>query len=77
MSTAALTATGLRKSFGDTVALDGIDLNVAEGTASATLGPNCAGKTTAVRILSTLIGPDDGEVRVAGRDAAREPSVDC
>jgi len=71
-STMALEATGLRKSFGDTVALDGIDLSVAEGSIFALLGPNGAGKTTAVQILSTLIRADAGEVRVAGHDAARE-----
>jgi ABC-2 type transport system ATP-binding protein len=71
----ALTATGLRKSFGDTVALDGVDLNVEQGTVFALLGPNGAGKTTAVQILSTLIAPDEGEVHVAGHDAAREPDA--
>ncbi|MGZ4115136.1 MAG: ATP-binding cassette domain-containing protein [Actinomycetota bacterium] len=71
----ALEATGLRKSFGETVALDGIDLRVAEGTIFALLGPNGAGKTTAVQILSTLIGADQGEVRVAGHDATREPEA--
>jgi ABC-2 type transport system ATP-binding protein len=71
----ALEATGLRKSFGDTVALDSIDLNVDAGTIFALLGPNGAGKTTTVQILSTLIGADAGEVRVAGHDAAREPDA--
>jgi ABC-2 type transport system ATP-binding protein len=71
----AIAATGLRKSFGDTLALDGIDLEVAEGTIFALLGPNGAGKTTAVQILSSLIGPDGGEVRVAGHDLAREPDA--
>jgi ABC-2 type transport system ATP-binding protein len=66
---------GLRKSFGDHVVLDGIDLNVAEGTIFALLGPNGAGKTTMVQILSTLIGADGGEVRVAGHDLAREPDA--
>ncbi|AYY14845.1 ATP-binding cassette domain-containing protein [Actinobacteria bacterium YIM 96077] len=70
----AITATGLRKSFGDKVVLDGIDLNVAEGTIFSLLGPNGAGKTTVVRILSTLIRPDAGEVRVAGHDLTREPN---
>ena len=56
----ALEATGLRKSFGDTVALDGIDLNVPEGSIFALLGPNGAGKTTTVQILSTLIRADAG-----------------
>jgi ABC-2 type transport system ATP-binding protein len=71
----AIAATGLRKSFGDTLALDGVDLEVAEGTIFALLGPNGAGKTTAVQILSSLISPDAGEVRVAGHDLAREPDA--
>jgi ABC-2 type transport system ATP-binding protein len=71
----AIAATGLRKSYGDTLALDGIDLEVAEGTIFALLGPNGAGKTTAVQILSSLIRPDGGEARVAGHDLAREPDA--
>jgi ABC-2 type transport system ATP-binding protein len=71
----AIAATGLRKSYGETLALDGIDLQVAEGTILALLGPNGAGKTTAVQILSSLISPDAGEVRVAGHDLAREPDA--
>ena len=67
----AIRATGLRKSFGDKVVLDGIDLEVPEGTIFALLGPNGAGKTTTVHILSTLIGADGGDVRVAGHDVAR------
>jgi ABC-2 type transport system ATP-binding protein len=74
-SRAAIAATGLRKSYGDTLALDGIDLQVAEGTIFALLGPNGAGKTTAVQILSSLISPDAGEVRVAGHELAREPDA--
>jgi ABC-2 type transport system ATP-binding protein len=74
-SYAAITATGLRKSYGDTLALDGIDLQVAEGTIFALLGPNGAGKTTAVQILSSLVSPDGGEVRVAGHELAREPDA--
>src|ERR1700731_1185588 len=66
---------GLRKSFGDHVVLDGIDLDVAEGTIFALLGPNGAGKTTMVQILSTLIGADSGEVRIAGHDLLREPDA--
>ena len=71
----AIRATGLRKSFGDQLVLDGIDLEVAPGTVFALLGPNGAGKTTAVQILSTLIGADSGELRVAGYDLAREPDA--
>src|SRR4051812_30550517 len=66
---------GLRKSFGDHVVLDDIDLDVAEGTILALLGPNGAGKTTIVQILSTLIGADGGELRVAGHDLARQPDA--
>src|SRR6266545_4158933 len=69
----AIRASTLRKSFGDQVVLDGIDLEVPEGTIFALLGPNGAGKTTTVQILSTLIGADGGEVRVAGHDVARDP----
>jgi ABC-2 type transport system ATP-binding protein len=71
----AIRATGLRKSFGDQVVLDGIDLEVAEGTVFALLGPNGAGKTTVVQILSTLTGADAGEVAVGGHDLAREPDA--
>jgi|GEM_PF-989669 ABC-2 type transport system ATP-binding protein len=71
----AIEATGLRKSYGDHVVLDGIDLNVPAGTVFSLLGPNGAGKTTTVQILSTLIAPDAGEVRVAGHDLAREPDA--
>src|SRR3989441_9085046 len=66
---------GLRKSFGNHVVLDGIDLDVAAGTIFALLGPNGAVKTMMVQILSTLIGVDGGEVRVAGHDLAREPDA--
>jgi ABC-2 type transport system ATP-binding protein len=71
----ALKATGLRKSFGEKTALDGIDLNVAEGSIFALLGPNGAGKTTTVQILSTLIGADGGDASVGGHDVAREPDA--
>ncbi|MFU8872468.1 ATP-binding cassette domain-containing protein [Micromonospora sp. SL4-19] len=71
----AIAATGLRKSYGDHVVLDGIDLAVAPGTIFALLGPNGAGKTTTVQILSTLIPADDGEARVAGHDVTREPDA--
>jgi ABC-2 type transport system ATP-binding protein len=71
----AITATGLRKSFGEQVVLDGLDLQVAAGTIFALLGPNGAGKTTTVQILSTLIPADGGEARVAGHDLAREPDA--
>jgi len=71
----AITVTGLRKSFGDHLVLDGIDLDVREGTTFALLGPNGAGKTTVVKILSTLIGFDGGQASVGGHDVAREPDA--
>ncbi|MBV6756930.1 ATP-binding cassette domain-containing protein [Rhodococcus opacus] len=71
----AITTTGLRKSYGDKVVLDGIDLDIDEGTIFSLLGPNGAGKTTMVQILSTLIAPDGGDVRIAGHDLAREPDA--
>ena len=74
-SRSAMTVAGLRKSFGDHVVLDGIDLEIREGSIFALLGPNGAGKTTTVQILSTLLAPDAGEVRVAGHDLVREPDA--
>jgi ABC-2 type transport system ATP-binding protein len=71
----AVSVSGLRKSFGDKTVLDGIDLDVAEGTIFALLGPNGAGKTTTVQILSTLISADGGDVRVAGHDVTRDPDA--
>src|SRR5918998_4164309 len=71
----AIAASGLRKSFGKQVVLDGIDLEVPAGTIFALLGPNGAGKTTTVHILSTLIGADGGEVQVAGHDLVRDPDA--
>ncbi|WP_189850567.1 ATP-binding cassette domain-containing protein, partial [Streptomyces omiyaensis] len=61
----AITANGLRKSYGDKVVLDGVDLHIPAGTVFALLGPNGAGKTTAVKILSTLVTPDSGQATVA------------
>jgi ABC-2 type transport system ATP-binding protein len=68
----AVVAEGLRKRYGDTVALDGFDLAVAEGIVHGLLGPNGAGKTTAVRVLTTLLRPDGGRAEVAGFDVVRE-----
>ena len=73
--TSAITVTGLRKSFGSKVVLDGIDLEVGAGTTFSLLGPNGAGKTTTVQIMSTLVRADGGEVRVAGHDVARNPAA--
>jgi ABC-type sugar transport system ATPase subunit len=69
-SSAAITARGIRKSFGEHTVLDDVDLEVDQGTIFALLGPNGAGKTTIVRILSTLIPADAGTIRVAGHDLA-------
>jgi ABC-2 type transport system ATP-binding protein len=68
----AVEAAGLRKSYGTTRVLDGVDLSVPEGSVFALLGPNGAGKTTIVRILTTLIDADGGRARVAGFDVVRE-----
>jgi len=69
----AIQVRGLRKSYGKQVVLDGIDLDIAEGSVFAMLGPNGAGKTTTVQILSTLIPADGGDVTVAGHDLATDP----
>ncbi|MFE3185844.1 ATP-binding cassette domain-containing protein [Streptomyces violascens] len=68
-----ITALGLRKAYGDKVVLDGVDLQVPEGTVFALLGPNGAGKTTTVQILSTLITADAGHAQVAGHMLADDP----
>ena len=75
VANSAIVAIGLRKSYGAKVVLDGIDLNIPEGTVFALLGPNGAGKTTTVQILSTYIKADGGSVRVAGHDPATDPDA--
>jgi ABC-2 type transport system ATP-binding protein len=62
----------LRKTFGTTAALQGVDLTVPAGTVFGLLGPNGAGKTTIVRVLATLLRPDSGSARIAGIDVVRE-----
>ncbi|MFF5566654.1 ATP-binding cassette domain-containing protein [Streptomyces sp. NPDC012623] len=69
----AVEVRGLVKHYGATKALDGVDLDVREGTVLGVLGPNGAGKTTLVRILSTLVRPDAGSAKVAGYDVLRQP----
>ncbi|MET8740460.1 ATP-binding cassette domain-containing protein [Streptomyces sp. NPDC004728] len=69
----AVEVRGLVKHYGSTKALDGVDLDVREGTVLGVLGPNGAGKTTLVRCLSTLIVPDAGHATVAGYDVVKQP----
>jgi ABC-2 type transport system ATP-binding protein len=66
-------AAGLVKRFGQTLAVDGISLQVGEGEFFGFLGPNGAGKSTTIRMLCGLLRPDAGQIRVAGHDLAREP----
>jgi ABC-2 type transport system ATP-binding protein len=70
---AAVEAVGVCKSFGGKLVLDGIDLDITAGSVFALLGPNWAGKTTMVRVLSTLIPADSGQMRVAGHDVTSDP----
>ncbi|WP_037366625.1 daunorubicin resistance protein DrrA family ABC transporter ATP-binding protein [Nakamurella lactea] len=70
----AIVAEGLRKRFGDTQALDGVDLAVRPGTVLGVLGPNGAGKTTTIRILATLLQADSGHATVGGFDVAANPA---
>ncbi|MFF5369349.1 ATP-binding cassette domain-containing protein [Streptomyces sp. NPDC013187] len=71
----AIYAEGLVKTFGDVKALDGVDLDVPEGTVLGLLGPNGAGKTTTVRCLTTLLRPDRGRAVVAGIDVLKQPDA--
>lgn len=68
----AIHAEGLGRSFGDNVAVAGVDLRVAPGEIHGFLGPNGAGKTTTIRMLATLLRPDSGTARVFGYDVVRE-----
>lgn len=72
MNTSAITASGLRKAYGDKTILDGIDLNIGAGTVFSLLGPNGAGKTTTVNVLTTLLTADAGTGSVAGHDISTE-----
>ncbi|HEY2668128.1 MAG TPA: ATP-binding cassette domain-containing protein [Actinomycetota bacterium] len=75
MADDAIIAKGLKKRFGEVVALDGVDIEVPRGTVFGLLGPNGAGKTTMVRILTTLLPPDDGRAEVAGYDVVRDAAA--
>ena len=68
-------AVAISKRYGQTQALDGVDLEVAAGSILGVLGPNGAGKTTGVRILTTLTTPDSGRARVAGHDVVTEAAA--
>ena len=72
MNDSAIAASGLRKTYGDKVVLDGIDLDVPAGTIFSLLGPNGAGKTTMMNVLTTLLRADGGSARVAGFDIAAQ-----
>jgi ABC-2 type transport system ATP-binding protein len=74
-STLAIEATGLVKAFGETKAVNGVDLSVRRGTVYGVLGPNGAGKTTIIRILATLLRPDAGEAQVLGHDLLAYPDA--
>ncbi|ORT59368.1 ATP-binding cassette domain-containing protein [Streptomyces sp. CB03238] len=77
MTNLAIAVNGLRKSYGDKLVLDGVDLAVPEGTIFSLLGPNGAGKTTAVKILSTLVSadPGTGAVHIGGHNLATDPQA--
>jgi ABC-2 type transport system ATP-binding protein len=70
----AIEVDGLKKSYGDFVALHGVSFSVEQGTIFGLLGPNGAGKTTAVRILATVLKPSGGHARILGTDVARHPN---
>jgi ABC-2 type transport system ATP-binding protein len=75
MSTLAIEASGLAKSYGPTHAVESVDLNVRRGCVYGVLGPNGAGKTTTIRMLATLIRPDAGTARVLGHDVVTEAAA--
>src|SRR5262245_38664664 len=70
--TAVISAAGLVKRFGSTTALDGLDLDVEQGTVHGFLGPNGAGKSTTIRVLLGLLRADAGRVELLGGDPWRD-----
>ena len=70
---AAIEARGLRRTFGATVAVDGVDLTVPEGVLYGLIGPDGAGKSTLLRMLATVLRPDAGEARVFGTSVVSDP----
>ncbi len=72
-SSLAINAHGLVKTFGEKRAVDGVDLEVARGTVYGVLGPNGAGKTTTIKMLATLLRPDEGSAEVLGVDVTKDP----
>jgi ABC-2 type transport system ATP-binding protein len=75
MTPLAIEASGLVKSFGETRAVDGVDLAVRTGSVYGVLGPNGAGKTTTIRMLATLLRPDAGSATVLGHDIVKEANA--
>ncbi|HWL35794.1 MAG TPA: ATP-binding cassette domain-containing protein [Frankiaceae bacterium] len=75
MTALAIETSGLVKTFGETRAVDGIDLAVPTGTVHGVLGPNGAGKTTTIRVLATLLKPTEGSARVLGHDVVRDAAA--
>src|SRR5688572_5160015 len=73
----ALSVSGLKKSYGDVVAVAGLDLEVRAGECFGLLGPNGAGKTTTIEIFQGIVGPDEGSVRVHGRTWTDEGPALC
>src|SRR5918993_2947900 len=71
----AIEANGLVKSFGETRAVDGVDLAVRRGSVYGVLGPNGAGKTTTIRMLATLLTPDAGSAKVLGHDIVHDAAA--
>src|SRR5213076_1761323 len=65
--------TGVRKSYGDVVAVDGVDLDIRAGEFFTLLGPSGSGKTTTMRVIAGFERPDEGHVELAGADVTRVP----